>query len=283
MEQPKRKGKVGTLSNEVRQFILEHQAEYTPEQLAEKTGIKPQTIKNLLDSHTAISPVNDGWRSHLKRSTAWKQIRDEFNDLELDYFLEKYSELMTQLSSDSEILPTENTQVINIIKIEILQSRTLKSKRELIRAIERQERRLELMGEVDLLDDARRIEIQELERSVAAARAAEQGKTKEWNDLNTQHIKMNEELKGSRAQRVKDIASGKISFTGLVKELMSKDKQEKEARSIELFKLSMQKEERRLGRGHRYIDNTVDLPILTAENLDILEKENKEQEDKENE
>lgn len=278
------KSKGGRLSRESEKFIAENSNTMSAEEMSEKLGVSIKSVQSILDVYGNIPSNNIAWKQYLRRSAAWKQMKNQFTDDELDYFEDQYVKLMEQFKED--VLSTETTQILQLIKIEILMDRNLQSKkrsREQIENLEQMQKTTidKYGGNFTALAQEDQQSVIELGRQIAGFTSAEQNATKEYADLQKSHNEILKMLKAARSDRITSIENSKISFTGFVKNLMNKDVQEAESRQNTLFQLASKKELDRLGSPHKYIDNSIDLPILSAETIENLEKLNKEEESKE--
>lgn len=209
-------------------------------------------------------------RQELKGSESWKVLKKEFNDEELRYFEEGYCKLMAQFKSD--VLPSEEVQIFQSVKFEILMSRNLQARSKALADINFLEKmQSEFLTQFNnnpskMSDDDRAVALS-MEQQLQAARSAEQTYTKEYVNLHTRHEALMKSLKSTRDQRVKDIANSKQSFTDLLKVLMERDVQKREGRRMELMRLAAEKAKQDLGHEIRYEDGEWDRPILTAETI----------------
>jgi hypothetical protein len=112
-----------------------------------------------------------------------------------------------------------------------------------------------------------------IETQLQAARASEQSHTNEYVKLQERYDNIMKSLKATRDQRVKDIASSRVNFLGLVKMLQQKEMQLREGRAAELMRIAGEKEHKRLGRLHEFEDGSVDRPILSADTVDQGDEE----------
>lgn len=265
----------GHLSDDVKRWIADHNSELTPEQMAAQLGIKVDRIISVLDNVAAIMPdKNFKWRERLKRSQVWKHIKNEFSTEELAYFSDKYIVLMEQFKED--VLPTEEQQVIGLIRVEIMQHRNMASRKQLGDGNARIQGMIDdllrnVNGDMSELDEADRDRIIELQNQQSALDKTQDIKTKEFLALSQQHNELTEKLKASRVQRINAATSDKLTWPELVKQLMDRDIQEKESRKFELQRIAAEKELKRLTQPHKYMDNKIDIPVLYAESIDNLD------------
>lgn len=214
------------------------------------------------------------WRDRLKRSKAWRHIKDEFSEDELEYFSDKYIQLMGQFNED--ILPTEEQQVIGLIRVEIMQHRNMAGRKQLGESSDRIRQMIDgilgaVNGDMSRLDEAGTNHIIDLQNQLAGLENSQNSKTKEFLELSKEHASLTDKLKASRSQRISAATSDKMTWPEMVKALMDKDLQEKESRKFELRRIAANKELDRLTQPHRYMDNQVDIPILYSGSVDNLD------------
>lgn len=272
---PKNKISVrGVLPEEVKRWILENTSELTPEQMAEKLNVNVSRILPVLDNYNGVLlDKNFMWRERLKKSKAWRHIKNEFNADELEYFSDKYIQLMEQFKED--ILPTEEQQAISLIRLEIMQHRNMSGRKQLGESNARIQGMIddllrEVNGDMSRLDETDRDRIIDLQNQQATLENAQNLKTKEFLELGKEHNSLTEKLKASRVQRINAATNDKLTWPELVKMLMERENQEKESRKYELHRIAGEKEFNRLSKPHKYMDNNVDIPILSYETMDNL-------------
>ncbi len=256
-------------------FLLENQNKRSPEDMAERAGLDPEKVVKKLEVLNSLPKKNDEWISQLKQTSTWKQLQSQFSKDELNFFLDKYVITMEQFKDD--VFATELTQIIQMIKFEILMDRNLRDRRknrESIENLESLESDLmdEVGGDLTQMTESQHTRYIEIQKTCGLMRAGEKASTTEYNDLHKEHSTLMKLLKGTREQRMKNSIDVTTTFFDFVKSLMNKDKQEKEARQLELFKIAANKEYENLTKPHTYLNGEADLPILSAESMERYEK-----------
>ncbi len=270
------KRKNGAISANDRRYILENSNTMSAEQIAENLGKNPKIIEREIKNYVSLPQAeNNTIRWHLKQSPDWKHLRGQFTPEELVLIENKYVKYIEQMKDD--IVATEETQIINMIKIEILMDRNLKGKMKLhenIRQFEAQKEAImdRVEGDFALLSDEQNEQITEINGLISSSRNVESARTSEYIELQKEFNTLSTKLKASRDQRVDRVLDARFSFTTYVKDLMNRDKQEKESRFVELYSKSVDKEEDRLITAHKYADGSYDNPILSVEILEKLDK-----------
>lgn len=261
-------------------FLLENQNKMSPEDLAEKAGINPEKVVKRLEVLNSLPRKNEEWIFQLKATSTWKQLQAEFSKEELSYFLDKYVIMMEQFKDD--VFATELTQIIQMIKFEILMNRNLRDRQKNRQAIENLEiieaaLMDEVGGDITRMSPEQNTRFIEIQRACGGLRAGEKASTTEFNDLHKEHSSLMKLLKGTREQRMKNSIDVTTTFFDFVKSLLNKDKQEKEARQVELFKVAAEKEYEKLTSPHTYLNGEADLPILSAASMENYMKNKTEE------
>jgi hypothetical protein len=245
-------------------------------------GLVPNGSKKIIDAFGNLPKKNQFLVQRLKTSAAWKQIKEEFSEEELDYFIETYALLMDQFKED--IRPAEEKQICQIIKLDILMHRNLAGRKKIQEAISLQERIITSIvdragGDMSAVTDSDKALIVETNKAIGQLRGSEQTRTADYTTLHREYDSLMEQLKATRNQRLEKIDDNKTTFPDFVKQLLNKEKQEIESRQAELFKMAVNKEKKRLSSPHQYMDGEWDLPVLNHDTLEELEKENENAEE----
>jgi hypothetical protein len=258
--------KRGRLSKEEIRFIKAHIDDVTIEDLAKQLDrdiesidsfVKRKLKKNIsLEEEIAFS---------LEDRPYWKDLQSQFTIDELELFQYHWGRIISQFKDD--VFPTEELQVVDVIKLEILMNRCLKSNKDNIDEMNLIEKLIRDERAVD--KDQRDMDyILNLERQLASLRASQESLNRDYRELQSKKVGMLREMKGTREQRIKRLEDSKQSFTSWVAHLIQ-DPETLKRYGIEMEKmrLAMKKEEERLSAFHTYEDGQVDQPFLTPDTL----------------
>lgn len=195
----------------------------------------------------------------------WIELKAQFTDDELELFKYHWSRIISQFKDD--VFPTEELQVVDVIKLEILMNRCLKGNKENIEQISIYERMVKDERSRD--KDQQDIDyILNLERQVASLRASQESLNKDYRELQAKKASMLREMKGTREQRIKRLEDSKQSFTSWVAQLIQNpDLIKKYGIEMEKMRLAAEKEKQRLTNYHKYEDGTIDQPFLTPDTV----------------
>lgn len=201
----------------------------------------------------------------LKARPYWREIKQQFSEDELELFLYHWKQIVAQFRKD--VLPTEELQIVDTIKLEVLMNRTLREQQETMTRVRELEAELEVFRRLPHPEQDRE-QIFSHERAIASFRAAKQALGVEYEKLQTKKAALYKDLKATRAERIHKIENSKTTLSGLIDRIL-KDPEfyETEGKNIERMRLAMEYEKKRLGDYHEYEDGIVDQPLLTPENV----------------
>lgn len=195
----------------------------------------------------------------------WIELRQQFTEDELELFKYHWSRIISQFKDD--VFPTEELQVVDVIKLEILMNRCLKGNKENIEQINTYDHMIKDERSRDK-DQQDMDYILNLERQVASLRASQESLNKDYRELQAKKASMLREMKGTREQRIKRLEDSKQSFTSWVAQLIQNpDLIKKYGIEMEKMRLAAEKEKQRLTNYHKYEDGIVDQPFLTPDTV----------------
>lgn len=201
-------------------------------------------------------------RELIRERPEWKQLKEEFTQTELTYIEYRHAEIVSQFKED--ILSTEEFQILQLLRTEILTHRILADQKKIIGEVAAIEKEIQIEVEkTNPSDDV----IRALESRLGMIHASKMNKTREYTDLCRQHSSYLEGLKATRQQRIKNIESNKKTFQDLLKAVEDEEFREKEGYEMMLYKESLRKEKEKLSLPHQYVDGQIDLPILNHETV----------------
>lgn len=276
----------GPLSNDDRQFVLKNMNNMSISEMAEKLEKNPVLIEKVIRTYTAMPNIaNDSVRWRLKKSNHWKQLKQAFTESELSYIEDEYVVIINQFQEN--VVPTEEVQILDFIKTSVLQQRNLEAKRRISDSLDSYAKMVQDIEDsygnnFSEMTEEDKNRIMDLKNKEAACRQAESARTTEWLALQKEKDVLYDKLMGSRDQRVKEALNTKVSFLSHVKELLERDRQEKDSRIIGLYKKSVNKEYDRLRQPHAFADKVIDNPILNSDVVEYFDKMNEKQEEESN-
>ena len=258
--------KTGRLSKEEKRTITRLADSLTVEDIAKKLDRSFDAVDDFVKSELKIGLTKQEYAAYsLEDRPYWKDLKSQFTDDELELFKYHWSKIITQFKDD--VFPTEEIQVVDVIKLEILMNRCLTGNKSNIEQINLYEHMIQDERSRD--KDQQDIDyIINLERQVASLRASQESLNKDYRELQAKKSSMLKEMKGTREQRIKRLEDSKLSFTAWVGTLMQDPSlMKKYGIEMEKMKLAMENERTRLSALHKYDDGTVDQPFLTPDTV----------------
>jgi len=260
--------KRGRFSFDEMSFIEQHCEVLSPEAIAKELNRDPDSISNWIKKKVGFSAKQKkeaAVANELKQKPYFKELSNQFTPEELDMFQFHFKKMWSQFKDD--VFHTEEMQIIDTIKLELLMNRILKAQHENQQDIIANERIVQNEKARD--KDQRDVDlIMNIERQIAILRASQETLSKDYKDLQARKATMLKDLKGTREQRIKAIEDSKLTFASLVKKLAT-DPQYRNDIGVEMEKmrLAMEIEKERLSDYVQYEDGIVDQPFLTPETL----------------
>jgi len=260
--------KKGRFSFDEMSYIEQHCEVLSPEAIAKELNRDPASIKDWIKKKVGFSAKQKkeaAVANELKQKPYFKELSNQFTPEELEMFQFHFKKMWSQFKDD--VFHTEEMQIIDTIKLELLMNRILKAQHENQQDIIANERIVQNEKARD--KDQRDVDlIMNIERQIAILRASQETLSKDYKDLQARKATMLKDLKGTREQRIKAIEDSKLTFASLVKKLAT-DQQYRSDIGIEMEKmrLAMEIEKERLSDYVQYEDGIVDQPFLTPETL----------------
>ncbi|HCK15346.1 TPA: hypothetical protein DHW51_14585 [Candidatus Poribacteria bacterium] len=254
----------GRLSKDETQFITDNADNMGPEEIATALDRDPASIAMFIKRKLRLGLSEEEEVAYsLEDRPYWSELKQQFTTEELDLVKYHWSRIIAQFRDD--VFPTEEMQVVDVIKIEMLMNRSLKQNKETIDQINLLEKLLIQERDVEL-EHRDRDYIMNLERQAATLRASQESLNRDYRDLQTKKSSMLKEMKGTREQRIKRLEDSKQSFTGWIAHLIQHPNMVKKyGLEMERMRMAMTAEKERLSAFHKYDDGQVDQPFLTPE------------------
>ena len=236
------------------------------EDIAKQLDRSTKAIEDYIKRHLKIGLSNVEIAAYsLEDRPYWIELEAQFTDSELELFKYHWSRIISQFKDD--VFPTEELQVVDVIKLEILMNRCLKGNKENIEQINTYDTMIKDERSRDK-DQQDHDYIINLERQVASLRASQESLNRDYRELQAKKASMLREMKGTREQRIKRLEDSKQSFTSWVAAMMQDPERIKRyGIEMEKMRVAMRKEQDRLAELHQYDDGTIDQPFLTPDTV----------------
>ena len=201
----------------------------------------------------------------IKTRPFWKELQGQFSKDELEMFLYHWKQIIAQFRRD--VLATEELQIIDTIKLEVLMNRSLREQQETIVTVRGLEEQLQ-EEEAKAVADRDKEFFFSLQRQVASLRAAKEALSRDYKELQTKKSAMFKDLKATREQRVQKLESNKTTFAGLISKLLQDPEFfEAQGREMELARMASIGAKRELSGYHTFADGKVDRILLNESSV----------------
>jgi len=256
----------GRLSKIEQRQITEWADNYTIEDIANKLNRSYESINDYVKSKLKVGlTVEETAAYSLVDRPYYIELQAQFTDDELELFKYHWAKIISQFKDD--VFPTEEMQVVDVIKLEILMNRCLKGNKENIDQIRTYDHMIKDERSRDK-DQQDHDYILNLERQMASLRASQESLNRDYRDLSSKKESMLKNMKGTREQRIKRLEDSKQSFTSWVAALMQNPELIKQyGIEMEKMRAAMTVEKGRLGNFHQFTDGQVDQPFLTPDTV----------------
>jgi hypothetical protein len=263
--------RLGRLSKADAAYIKKNHDKLTVIQIAKKLGRSESSIYDWIEKNVGFS---DSERAEieidneLKNRPYYQELLYQFSPDELRLFEFHFKKMWAQFKDD--VFHTEEMQIIDTIKLEILMNRILKTQQDTLNKISSINE--DIRREQKLGDDADQDLIMNWQKQVASMIAAQETMSKDYKELQTRKALMLKELKGTRQQRIQEIESSKQTFATLVQKLTVNPNYRREVGlEMEKRRLALDVEGARLSKLTKYEDGKYDRPLLNSDSV-ILEE-----------
>tara|TARA_B100001094_G_scaffold89741_2_gene85730 strand:- start:23542 stop:24327 length:786 start_codon:yes stop_codon:yes gene_type:complete len=259
--------KKGRLSNDEARYITENAGKIPVGDIASYLDRDPTSVQSFMKKKLKLGLSDMEQAAYeLEDRPYWKELESQFTMEELELFKYHWGRIISQFKDD--VFPTEELQVVDVIKLELLMNRCLKNNKSNIDQITAFEQLVQTERSTDP-DQQDRDYILNLERQIASLRASQESLNRDYRDLQTKKSAMLKEMKGTREQRIKRLEDSKQTFTGWVAHLMQNPTLVKQyGVEMEKMRLAMEQEKKRLSVFHQYEDGQVDQPFLTPDTVE---------------
>ena len=265
----KQKMKTGRISKQEARMIERMLDSMPIEDIAAKLNRNVDSLaaycnKNFKEFRQKLNPLAKA-SFDLEERPYWIELKAQFTEDELQLFKYHWSNIIAQFKDD--VFATEEIQVVDVIKLELLMNRCLKGNKSNIDQINTYDQMLQDERSRDK-DQQDRDYIINLERQLASLRAAQESLNRDYRELQAKKGSMLKEMKGTREQRIKRLEDSKQSFTSWVGAMLQDPTlMKKYGIEMEKMRAAMNKEKERLLEYHTYDDGTVDQPFLTPDTV----------------
>ena len=255
----------GPITNEDKKFISDNAGKLNPSDIAKALNRNPKSIVKYMKENGLMKNYVSSYYSNnsLSKTPYWHELIKQFDEEELKLFEYHWEKVISQFQDD--ILHTEELQVLDMIKMELLANRSLSNQSQIKKQID--ELRQDIMTlKLSKTKDHDRIDVKESQIAVLYSTYETLGK--DYSNLLKEKSNIFKTLKATREQRYKQIENSKESLLDWVKTMIeNKDKRNIAGMEMEKMRLATKEEYIRLSEYHTYADGVVEKPILNSDTV----------------
>lgn len=271
----------GPWSGEEKKFIEDNHKLMSSEEIAEQLGRNADVIsKYIEDNFGAVSLAN----YDIKKSIVWRDIKAQFDDKEQELFIYHWNRMINQFQND--VYATEQMQIVDAIKFDLLMNRCLAMQKENLDSKQRLGEELrEISRKLEDIpnEDPTRAELIQEKRDINMLLGSLDASIGPLNKDFREYSKKKEDalksLKSTREQRYEKIRESKQQFGPWLAELIDNVELRTDLGiRMEKMRIASDKVEfERLTELHKYEDGVEDFPFYTPE-VALREKEKQDKE-----
>jgi len=228
--------------------------------------IKKLQIEDIRDNKVVNRKLSEKerkqfFKTELQNSLFYENLKSQFTDTELDFYLEEWGALCLQFE---DIVTTERRQIDELIKTEIMGNRILRNIKIAEDVI------LEVQQEVELLREVKDMEededAQERDNSlismIRTMSSQSQGMVNDYGKNQDARNKLLDNLNARRRDRIDQIQKSGLSFIEMMKMMNENKIKEEQGQYIEMLKMSKDKKKELWRDPGLFPDGTKDCVLL---------------------
>lgn len=258
--------KSGPYSAEEKTYISDQAGKISPEQIAQKLLRNPKKITDYMTKQGLMKyyykeDLEKDQLQNIRKSRYWNTLCEQFSKDELDSFEYHWQNIVKQFRDD--ILHTEELQIVDVIKLQLMMDRNQKKQKQAMDHIDFLRSEIAKERKNTPPDDKK---LQSLSQDLAASFSGIEALDKDHVMLLKEKNNALQKIKATREQRVHQIENSKETLVGWVKQLYTNPKLRYDLGiKMEKMRIATQVEFSRLSAPHIFADGVVDRPILNHE------------------
>ena len=259
--------KRGKLSNGEMNYIRQNCFDLSVEEIAGHLNRTAVPIQKFIDKENlkARNMTDDEHLLvHLRGRYYYFELKKQMNDPEIIFFEHQWIDYFKQFGED--VTHTEEMQILEVIRTEVLINRGMEDRQEVMSNIERLNKLIDdEINKPTPMQDTQAIA--SFQTQLGAAYASKSAYINEHEKLLTKKERLLKDLKGTREQRKRNTEDAKTNFSAWLKQLDDVEVREREGMNMEIHRIAADKAVDVLSEYHTYEDGVVDQPFLNADTL----------------
>jgi len=202
--------------------------------------------------------------STLRNRYYFQELLKQFDDGEITFFEHMWIDYFKQFNED--VVHTEEMQIVEVARTEILINRSMKDRQEIIGNIQQIEKMIDAeMEKHPDMQDTQALAM--FQGQLGAMIGSKSSYINEHEKLLTKKERLLKDLKGTREQRKRISEDANTNFLLWMRQLDEMHVKDKEGFDMEVHRVATDKARERLAEYHEYEDGIVDQPVLNQETL----------------
>ncbi len=194
----------------------------------------------------------------------FQELRKQFSKGELIFFEHQWIDYFKQFGED--VTHTEEMQILEVIRTEVLINRGMEDRQEVMKNIERLNKLIDdEIRKPEAMQDTQAIA--SFQTQLGAAFASKSAYINEHEKLLTKKERLLKDLKGTREQRKRNSEDAKTNFSAWLKQLDDPEARKRESVDMEVNRIAADKAIKDMSEYHTYEDGSVDQPFLNANTI----------------
>jgi len=259
----------GRLTIEDMEFIEANWKKLSYRELANSLNKSMVSIKKYVETkckhNDTLTARNIQVEFDLKSRPFWVDIQAQFSESELNLFEYHWNKIISQFKDD--VFPTEELQIIEFIKNELLSNRVLRQKTEAEAKIGQLEQIL--LDEQKKPREERDLDfVNSISNQLHGLRQSQSSCYREYETFCNRKAAMLKDMKATREARIKKLEDSRKTFLGFLNDMLTnKDKRREWGVYLEKMRLAAKIEKQRLAEFHTYLDGQVDQPLFSSDTV----------------
>ena len=259
--------KRGKLSKGEMNYIRQNCFDLSTEEIARHLNRTPAPIQKFIDKENlkARNMTDDEHLLvHLRGRYYYNELKKQMSGPEIIFFEHQWIDYFKQFGED--VTHTEEMQILEVIRTEVLINRGMEDRQEVMLNIERLNKLIDdEINKPTPMQDTQAIA--SFQTQLGAAYASKSAYINEHEKLLTKKERLLKDLKGTREQRKRNTEDAKTNFSAWLKQLDDIEVREREGMNMEIHRIAADRAVESLSDYHTYEDGGVDQPFLNADTV----------------
>lgn len=257
--------KRGKLSTKEMNYIRQNCFDLSLEEIANNLNRTVEPVKKFIDKENLKArdlTDQEHLLSTLRTRYYYHELKKQMSDSEIIFFEHNWVDFYKQFNED--VTHTEEMQILEVIRTEILINRSMEDRQEIIRQIDTLDKLIsDELDKEEPDQDGQLVAVWQTQ--MGAMIGSKSSYINEHEKLLTKKERYLKDLKGTREQRKRVADDAKTNFSMWMRQLDTIEMKEREGFDMEVQAIAAQKARERLSDFHEYEDGEVDQPLLNSD------------------